>query len=123
MKIYISLGALFGGFSVMLGAFGAHSLKAVLTEKSLSTFTTATHYMMYHSLALLALGALSLNEEHREKVKTPGKFFIAGILFFSGSLYILAFGGPKLFGPITPIGGLSLMIGWFTLANAFFKKT
>ncbi len=122
MRIYIALGALFGGLSVMLGAFGAHSLKAVLTEKSLATFTTATQYMMYHSLALLAVGVLSLQEENKTTVKTPGKFFLAGILLFSGSLYILAFGGPKFFGPITPLGGLSFMIGWFSLAFAYFKK-
>lgn len=123
MRIYIALGALFGGFSVLLGAFGAHSLKAVLNEKSLATFTTATQYMMYHSLVLLAVGVLSLQEEHREKVKTPGNFFLGGILLFSGSLYVLAFGGPKIFGPITPLGGLSFMIGWFTLATAYFKKS
>jgi uncharacterized membrane protein YgdD (TMEM256/DUF423 family) len=122
MRIYIALGALLGGLSVLLGAFGAHSLKAILTEKSLATFVTATQYMMYHSLALLAIGILSLQEEHREKVKTPGKFFLAGVLLFSGSLYILAFGGPKIFGPITPLGGLCFMIGWFTLAITYFKK-
>ncbi len=122
MRIYIAIGALLGGLSVLLGAFGAHSLKAVLTEKSLATFSTATQYMMYHSLALLAIGVLSLQEGHREKVKTPAKFFMAGILLFSGSLYALALGGPKIFGPITPLGGLCFMIGWFTLSAAYFKK-
>jgi uncharacterized membrane protein YgdD (TMEM256/DUF423 family) len=123
MKIYIAIGSIFGGLAVLLGAFGAHSLKAVLSEKSLATFITATQYMMYHALALLTIGVLSLQEEHKNKVKTPAKFFLAGILLFSGSLYILAFGGPKFFGPITPLGGLCFMIGWFSLATAFFKKT
>ncbi len=66
--------------------------------------------------------ALQAAEQDRKKINRAGKFFTAGILLFSGSLYILAFDGPRFFGPITPIGGLSLIIGWSLLAFSISKK-
>ncbi len=124
MRLYIGLGALFAGIAVLLGAFGAHSLKAVLTAKQLATFQTGVHYQFIHSLALVLIGVLgtTANPPLDEKLKTPGKFFIAGILLFSGSLYALALGGPRFMGPVTPLGGLCFMIGWFTLASRFLRK-
>ena len=124
MRIWIAWGALFGGLSVFLGAFGAHSLKAMLEPAQLATFQTAVQYQFIHSLALLLTGILSLNadESLKQKLKFPANCFIAGILMFSGSLYALALGGPRFFGPLTPLGGLALMAGWFTLAARFFKK-
>ena len=115
---WISLGAGFGGLNVLLGAFGAHSLKDRLTEQKLATFHTATDYMGYHGLGLILLGILVMNfgEPGKQALKKVGIFFTAGIFLFSGSLYALAFDGPRFFGPVTPFGGLSLMIGWFTLA-------
>jgi len=124
MRIWIQLGGLFGGLSVFLGAFGAHSLKNHLTQQKLDVFQTATQYQFFHSLALVLVGILALQagEQDRKKINRAGKFFTAGILLFSGSLYILAFDGPKFFGPITPIGGLSLIIGWSLLAFSISKK-
>lgn len=124
MRIWIRLGGIFGGLSVLLGAFGAHSLKNHLTQQKLDVFQTATQYQFFHSLALVLAGILALQagEQDRKKINRAGKFFTAGILLFSGSLYILAFDGPKFFGPITPIGGLSLIIGWFLLAFSISKK-
>ncbi len=121
---WISLGALFGGLSVMLGAFGAHSLKERLTEKSLATFHTATDYLAYHAIAIVLVGILSLmlGERGHRALKKVGLFFTAGILLFSGSLYALAFDGPRFFGPVTPFGGLCFMIGWFTLAVTLAKN-
>ena len=115
---WISLGAVFGGLSVMLGAFGAHSLKDLLTEQKLVTFQTGIQYMGYHALALILVGILVLNfgESGKQRLKKVGIFFTTGIVLFSGSLYALAFDGPRFFGPVTPLGGLSFMIGWFTLA-------
>lgn len=120
---WVSLGAGLAGLSVMLGAFGAHSLKARLTEKKLATFHTATDYLGYHALALIAIGILMLvlNEELRAKLQRSARWISAGMVLFSGSLYILTFDGPRFFGPITPLGGLSFMIGWFTLAFCLFK--
>ena len=124
MKFWITLGGLFGGFSVILGAFGAHFLKDHLPEQKLAAFQTATQYMATHSLALLFIGALSLQlgDIYEAKLRRVGFFFSAGILLFCGSIYILTLGGPKFFGPITPLGGLSFMIGWVFLALTFFKK-
>jgi uncharacterized membrane protein YgdD (TMEM256/DUF423 family) len=115
---WISLGASFGGLSVLLGAFGAHSLKDLLTEQKLATFQTGTQYMGYHALALILVGILVQNfgETGKQRLKKVGIFFTTGIVLFSGSLYALAFDGPRFFGPVTPLGGLSFMIGWFTLA-------
>ncbi len=120
---WISLGASFGGLSVMLGAFGAHSLKEHLTEQKLATFQTGTQYMGYHALALILVGILVLNfgESGKQRLKKVGIFFTTGIFLFSGSLYALAFDGPRFFGPVTPLGGLSFMIGWFTLAVVVAK--
>ena len=120
---WISLGAGFGGLSVLLGAFGAHSLKDLLTEQKLATFQTGTQYMGYHGLALILVGILVLNfgEPGKQALKKVGIFFTAGIFLFSGSLYALAFDGPRFFGPVTPFGGLFFMIGWFTLAVVVAK--
>ena len=120
---WVSLGSGLAGLSVMLGAFGAHSLKSLLTEKKLATFHTATDYLGYHALGLIAIGILILvlNEEHRTKLQRSARWISAGIILFSGSLYVLTFDGPRFFGPITPLGGLCFMIGWFTLAVSLFK--
>lgn len=120
---WISLGAGLGGLSVMLGAFGAHSLKNRLTEKNLATFHTATDYLAYHALALILVGilVLILGEPGAKALKKTGIFFTIGIALFSGSLYALAFDGPRFFGPVTPFGGLFFMIGWFTLMVVVVK--
>ena len=122
---WVSLGAGLAGLSVLLGAFGAHSLKAQLTEKKLATFHTATDYLGYHALGLIAIGILMLvlDEEIRSKLKRSARWISVGILLFPGSLYILTFDGPRFFGPITPLGGLCFMIGWFTLAYSLFKNS
>jgi uncharacterized membrane protein YgdD (TMEM256/DUF423 family) len=124
MRLWIKLGGILGGLSVMFGAFGAHSLKERLTEKSLATFQTGVQYQFMHSIALILVGLLSLHfaDEHKKKIERPGWFFLAGIILFSGSLYSLALGGPRWLGPVTPLGGLSFMIGWVLLAFSLPKK-
>ncbi len=124
MHFWIKLGGLFSGLSVMLGAFGAHLLKARLTEQSLATFQTGVLYQFIHSLALILVGLLSMHfaDEYKKKIERPGWFFAAGIVLFSGSLYSLALGGPRWLGPVTPLGGLSFMIGWFLLAFSLPRK-
>lgn len=124
MKKWIPLGAFLSGLSVILGAFGAHSLKAQLTEKKMAVFHTATQYLYYHSLALIVVGvlAMQMGEQYSKKLNLCAGFFAAGILLFCGSLYVLTFDGPRFFGPITPFGGLCFIIGWFTLAWTFLKK-
>jgi uncharacterized membrane protein YgdD (TMEM256/DUF423 family) len=120
---WISTGAIFSGLSVMLGAMGAHSLKNILTEKNLSAFQTATDYMGYHGLALILVGIVSLqfNDNGTKALRKVGVFFTAGILMFTGSIYILIFDGPRFFGPVTPLGGLCFILGWFILAGVVIR--
>jgi uncharacterized membrane protein YgdD (TMEM256/DUF423 family) len=119
VKIWLIIGAIFGFLSVALGAFGAHSLKNVLDDYGKSIYEKAVLYQMFHSIALLAVGVL----QHLFKVSfSPAGFgFFAGIVLFSGSLYILAITGIKWFGAITPIGGLAFLFGWAWLIGALFK--
>ena len=120
---WISIGAIFSGLSVMLGAMGAHSLKNILTEKNLSAFQTATEYMGYHGIALVLVGITcsQLPGNGAKALKKVGILFTAGTVMFSGSIYILISDGPRIFGPITPIGGLCLMIGWFIFSGVIYK--
>ena len=120
---WISTGAIFSGLSVMLGAMGAHGLKNVLTEKKLSAFQTATEYMGYHGLALILVGivCLQLGAGGTKALRKVGILLTAGVFMFSGSIYILTFDGPRLFGPITPLGGLCFMAGWFIFASVIHK--
>ncbi len=120
---WASLGAGLAGLSVMLGAFGAHSLKARLTEKKLATFHTANDYLGYHALGLIVIGLLIylVKEETGRKLKRSAIWISVGIVFFCGSLYGLVFEGPRFLGPITPLGGLCFMIGWFTMAATLYK--
>ena len=120
---WVALGSGLAGLSVMLGAFGAHSLKARLTEKKIATFHTATDYLGYHAIGLIVIGILIyiLKGETAKKLKRSANWIVVGIVFFCGSLYGLVFDGPRFLGPITPLGGLSFMIGWLTLAINLLK--
>ena len=121
-KLFLLAGSISGMLSVMIGAFGAHALKATLeAHNRLETFETAVKYQFYHSLALLALGALMLHFQHKS-FTISGYGFIAGILVFSGSLYVLSLTGITKFGAITPLGGLALTLGWASLAWGIYKS-
>lgn len=119
-KWLLVLGACMGFISVAMGAFGAHALKSRLEPDMLSVFEVGARYQMYHALAIfLAVWVSTL---------APGLFapwsgwlFAAGILVFSGSLYALALTGIRIFGAITPIGGVLLLVGWLCLAMAAWK--
>ena len=100
-----------------MGAFGAHALKPTLEAAgTLYVWQTAVDYQMWHALALL-FSALIPKSGAAGRAATL--LFSSGILLFSGSLYWLALGGPSWLGPVTPLGGLSLMAGWVALAFAF----
>ena len=119
-RIIISIAAIFGLISVIAGAAGTHALRDTLDAGALRTFETAARFQMYHALALLAVGILSLRWQTRI-LTISAYLFTLGILLFSGSLYILALSGIGIFGAIAPIGGISLMVGWATLAYAAFR--
>ena len=124
--LWIFLGALSGLISVAMGAFGAHALTNTLTEKAISVFHTAAHYQMVHALALLAVGIWSLQpiaQPYQSLTQASGWAFTIGSIVFSGSLYLLAITDIKILGAITPIGGLSFMIGWGCLAVSAWKAS
>ena len=121
----ISIAALLAFLSVALGAFGAHSLNELLTTEKLNSFETAVRYQFYHSLALLIIG---LNANKLNATALIGKFMLIGIVFFSFSIYLLSLQeligiNLSVLGPITPIGGLLLMISWLILIFKNYKKT
>jgi uncharacterized membrane protein YgdD (TMEM256/DUF423 family) len=114
------LGTLFAFIAVMLGAFGAHALKGTLAESgTLEVWQTAVDYQMWHALTLVLCALMGKTSP---ALRAAVSFFAAGILLFSGSLYWLALGGPGWLGPVTPLGGLSLMLGWIFLGLAFWKR-
>lgn len=113
--MWIAISALNLAFAVMLGAFGAHGLKAHASPEQLVWWHTATDYFFYHALGLLALGILS-KVILTIPIKLPFILIQIGILFFCGSLYIMALGLPRILGAITPIGGAFMIAGWLVLA-------
>ena len=122
----ILLGAAFLGITaIILGAFGAHALKKVLSVEQLQSFEVGVRYQMYHALFLLFIGVFAfLNEKERLLIFW---LTISGVLFFSGSIYLLAINGitnlkTKFLGPVTPIGGLLLISAWGYLFYAIFSK-
>ena len=118
-------GTIFGLTAIILGAFGAHALKATLSIEQLSSFETGVKYQMYHALFLLIV---SFNTQVSEKNKRPIFYFVvSGVILFSGSIYLLStrvISGLELkfLGPITPIGGLLLIVSWLLLLLHFSNK-
>ena len=110
-KVWLVLAAASGFLSVALGAFGAHSLKTFLDEYGKSIYEKAVIYQMFHTIALFAVGLLQLYFRNTS-FSIAGACFLTGILLFSGSLYVLAITGIKWIGAITPIGGVSFLLGW-----------
>jgi len=119
-SLWITIGGLLGGLSVGLGAFGAHALKNRLPAESLAVFETAARYQMYHALALLFVGILSIKIESWF-LASSGICFVLGTLLFSGSLYLLVLTDNRGLGIVTPIGGSILIVGWFLLTITAIK--
>ena len=114
MRIFFTLGCTFGALGVVLGAFGAHALRATLSPEDLATFEVGVRYQMYHAFALIAV-AWATTQWQASTVLVAGWAFVIGIVVFSGSLYLLVVSGQRWLGAITPIGGLALIIGWALL--------
>jgi uncharacterized membrane protein YgdD (TMEM256/DUF423 family) len=112
MNVWLLIAAIHGFVAVAAGAFGAHGLQGRLDAHALGIFETGARYQMYHALAIGLAAVASRNR--------PAQFacalFLAGIILFSGSLYLLALTGAHLFGFITPFGGVAFLAGWATLA-------
>jgi uncharacterized membrane protein YgdD (TMEM256/DUF423 family) len=121
MKILLIFAAFSAMFSVVLGAFAAHGLKSKLSETLLNTFQTGVQYQMYHSLAVILLVILYRQMPQSLLLYSSG-FMLAGIILFSGSLYMLALTQIKWFGPVTPLGGICFIVGWALLIAAALKE-
>jgi len=113
-KLIMIASGISAGLAVILGAFAAHGLKNKLETDMLAVFKTGVDYQFYHSfaIALVGLSLLAQNIEQSMYLNWAFICFATGILFFSGSLYLLALTRKKIFGPITPLGGLFFIIGW-----------
>ena len=119
-RTFAALAALFGGFGVVLGAFGAHALQARLDPANLQTWHTAVEYQFWHALALLVVALHARSLPFSRLIEA---LFCVGIVLFCGSLYAIALGAPHLLGAVTPVGGLAFIGGWILLGFAFLRRT
>jgi len=123
---FIKVGALLGALAVVLGAFGAHALKQKVSEAAVNIFETGVRYQFYHVFAILVVGILYRDYGSKWMI-WAGALFIAGIILFSGSLYILTYfkgtekPGFNWIGAITPVGGLAFIAGWVCLFISIIK--
>jgi uncharacterized membrane protein YgdD (TMEM256/DUF423 family) len=120
MRYWFFIAAIMGALAVLSGAFAAHGLSTRLSEGARAIFETGVRYHMYHALAI-GLAALVMRGEAERKARLAAILFLAGIVLFSGSLYLLALTGNATLGFITPLGGLAFVAGWVLLALAGLK--
>jgi uncharacterized membrane protein YgdD (TMEM256/DUF423 family) len=118
---FLIIGAFLAFLAVAIGAFGAHGLKPFLSPQMFTVFETGVRYHMYHSLGVLISGWAWVSWSN-PLFRYAALAFMLGILFFSGSLYVLSLTGVRWFGAITPIGGLLFLIGWVLLGIGFWKS-
>ena len=125
-NITVALGALFMLVAVLLGAFGAHALKARLVPEMLAVYQTGVQYHLIHALGLMVIGAIqntgANNHNGSRLLKLAAILIAAGIVLFSGSLYVLAITGVTMFGAITPLGGLCFLAGWALVALQMWRR-
>jgi uncharacterized membrane protein YgdD (TMEM256/DUF423 family) len=116
----LAAGGLLVAAATVLGALGAHALQARLAPDRLQVYDTAVRYHFYHALGLLAIG-LAARAVDSGLMRASAILVIAGIALFSGSLYALTFGAPRIIGVITPVGGVALIAGWIAFAAAVLR--
>lgn len=107
--------------AVIAGAFGAHALEGRLPPDLLAVFETAARYQMYHALSILLIAAAADRLDSR-MANIAGWLFVAGIVLFAGSLYLMAFTGIRWLGAVTPLGGLCFIAGWISLVRAGWQR-
>jgi uncharacterized membrane protein YgdD (TMEM256/DUF423 family) len=126
-KSIILTASIFGAFAVIMGAMGAHALKALLTENSLDSFLTGARYNMFHAITLLAISG-NKNYIQEKWMNLAVKLIIIGTILFSGSIYLLStkeisdLDQLSILGPITPVGGVLLILGWLSIGVGVIKK-
>ncbi len=119
-KIWLTIGALCCALAVVCGAFGAHGLAKRLDKEALELWETAARYLMYGSFGLMAIGLVGLHRAQR-LLDVAGGLELAGTLIFSSTVAILALGGPRWLGAVTPLGGLMMIGGFLALAWAAWQ--
>jgi uncharacterized membrane protein YgdD (TMEM256/DUF423 family) len=117
-RAFLVLACVFGFVGVAFGAFGSHALRARLAPERLAQFETGVRYQLWHALALFAVVMLRTIGPDRFPETLAGVLFVAGVVMFSGSLYLLAVTGVRRWGTVTPFGGLCLLVAWASAAVA-----
>ncbi len=121
MRIWLAIAAANGFMAVALGAFGAHVLASKVDARQFDVFEKAVQYQMWHALALLGVGVLGDYMPGR-MLTWSGMAFTAGLVLFSGSLYVIGFTGNRSFGVVAPFGGVAFLIGWVLLFAAVVMR-
>lgn len=122
-KLFIVIGALAAAAAVALGAFGAHALRAKLSPDLLAVYRTGVEYHFYHALGLVLLGLAVQHLPESGPLKAAGWAMLAGIVLFSGSLYVLALTGIRTLGAVTPVGGVAFIVAWALFAWAVLRTS
>ena len=122
LKIAFLFAAFAGALGVVLGAFGAHALRGSIEPRLIETFQTAVQYQLIHALALLLVSLTMGWLGQSLSFEISAYAFMAGIILFSGSLYGLVLTEMKWLGPVTPLGGLCLIVGWLALLGGGFRQ-
>lgn len=121
-KRYLIIGSLGMALAVIAGAFSAHALRGLLESRMWEIFNTAVEYQVYHSLGILLIGILIERNEQNSTLQWSGLLMTAGMIIFSGSLYLIVATGIKMLGMITPIGGFLMIVAWLLLAWSQAKR-
>ncbi|MEB2314019.1 MAG: DUF423 domain-containing protein [Sorangiineae bacterium] len=121
-KLFLTLGGVNAALVVALGAFGAHGLKARLTPELLAVYQTGVHYHLFHALGLLAVGLAAVPLAESAYLRWSGGLMLAGIVLFSGSLYLLSLSGLRWLGAVTPLGGASFIAAWALFVVAVLRS-
>jgi uncharacterized membrane protein YgdD (TMEM256/DUF423 family) len=122
MRLFVILGSLNAFLAVALGAFGAHALRSRISPDLLAIYQTGGQYHLTHALALLFVALFSERQACGSSARWSGWLFAAGIVLFSGSLYLLAITGIRIFGAVTPLGGVCFLAGWALLFTAALRQ-
>ncbi|MDH2358405.1 DUF423 domain-containing protein [Priestia megaterium] len=121
MKLFLIFGAINAMLAVALGAFGAHGLEGKISEKYLEVWKTGVQYQMFHAMGLFVIAFLLSKFPQSSLLTASGWIMFAGIVLFSGSLYVLSTSGIKVLGAITPLGGVAFIVAWILIVVAAVK--
>lgn len=121
-KLFLFLGSINAFAAIALGAFGAHLFKPRLSPEMTAVYQTGIQYHLFHALGLLVVGLIAMPLPVSWYLRASGWLMFAGIILFSGSLYILSLSGIRWFGAITPVGGMAFLAAWALLAAGILKR-